>query len=206
MGTLESEAPCSNRTVTTMQVNRSLYCPTSPVNLLSSGALREDGVVRDGLNDKLIHKTTGRELAKIVWINGVAVIPCKPPPDLEQKKDVRQAILASINHRTMHRRLMHASRDVVIQACKKADIRIHGAYEKHFCEPCVMGKATDIIGKEAPVVTDETLSYVRADLIYHKHSGHLGYHYSVHIVDVYSGYHWVKFCRTKDDAYIILKE
>ena len=206
MGTVEFKAPCSNGTVTTMQVSRTLYCPTSPVNLLSSGAMREDGVVRDGLNDKLIHKITGHELAKIVWINGVAVLPCEPPPDLEKHKEVRQAVLASINYRTMHRRLMHASRDVVIQACKKAGIRIHGAYEKSFCEPCVMGKATDILGKEAPVVADEPLSYVRADLIYHKNSGHLGYHYSVHIVDVYSGLHWIKFCRTKDDAYTILKE
>ena len=160
--------------------------------------MREDGVVRDGLNDKLIHKITGRELAKIVWINGVAVLPCEPPPDLEQKKlEVRQAVLASINYRTMHRRLMHASRDVVTQACKKAGIRIHGVYEKSFCEPCVMGKATDILGKEALVVADEPLSYVRADLVYHKNSGHLGYHYSVPIVDVYSGYHWVKFCRRR---------
>ena len=126
MGTVEFQASCSNGTVTTMQVSRTLYCPTSPVNLLSSGAMREDGVVRDGLNDKLIHKVTGHELAKIIWINGVAVLPCEPPPDLEEHKEIRQAVLASINYRTMHRRLMHASRDVVIQACKKAGIRIHG--------------------------------------------------------------------------------
>jgi hypothetical protein len=50
------------------------------------------------------------------------------------------------------------------------------------------------------------LDFVRVDLTFHKHAGYLGYYYSVYIVDVHSGYHWVRFCKTKDDAYHQLKE
>ena len=207
MGTVRFDAPGPDETVTTIELSRALYSPNSPVNLISSGAMKKDGVVHDGINDKLIEKETNRELTRIYWNNNIAIVPCYAPPSMDIKYNVDQAVLASINFRTMHRRLMHAPKDQVIAACKKAGIKIHGAYEaQNFCEPCVMGKARDVLGKEAPTVTEYCLDFVRVDLTFHKHAGHLGYHYSVHIVDVHSGYHWVRFCKTKDDAYHQLKE
>jgi hypothetical protein len=111
------------------------------------------------------------------------------PPTEGLNIEVHQAVLALINYQTIHRRLIHASRDVVVRAYKKAGIQLQGAHDKHFCEQCVIGKATDILGKEAPIVTKEPLGYIRTDLIYHKSAGHLGYHYLVYMVDVYSGHH-----------------
>ena len=65
IGTIQFKTPRSDRQLTTMQVSRTLYCLSSLVNLLLSRALREEGVVLDGVQDKLIHKATGQELAKI---------------------------------------------------------------------------------------------------------------------------------------------
>jgi hypothetical protein len=49
MGTVRFDAPGPDETVTTME----LSCPNSPVNLISSGAMKQDGVVH---NDKLVVK------------------------------------------------------------------------------------------------------------------------------------------------------
>ena len=56
------------------------------------------------------------------------------------------------------------------------------------------------------MVCKEPLSFIRVDLIKHKYQGHLRYRYSMHIVCVYSGYHWIKFCQHKDDALVLLQQ
>ena len=200
MGTVRFDVPGPEGTITTMELSRVLYCPDSPVNLISSGAMKHEGVIHNGTTDRLIVKETDRELTHIEWVNNVAVVPCYTPPGINVNYSIDQAVLASINFRTMHRRLMHAPKNQVIVACKKAGIKIHGAHDVHnFCEPCIMGKARDVLGREAPIVTENALDFVHADLTYHKHAGHLGYKYSVHIVDVHSGYHWVRFCKAKGE-------
>ena len=49
-------------TVTMIDLSRALYSPNSRVNLISSGAMKHDGVVHNGINDKPIVKETNREL------------------------------------------------------------------------------------------------------------------------------------------------
>ena len=83
----------------------------------------------------------------------------------------------------MHRRLMYASKTVVEEACKRAGI-VLTAKEDFFCEGYVMGKATDQLGKEAPVQGNWPFDIVRMDLVTHKNPGHLGYRYSIYIIDV----------------------
>ena len=76
----------------------------------------------------------------------------------------------------------------------------------HFCEGCALGKATDELGKEAPEQGNKPFDFIRVDLAMHKNPSHLGYKYSLHIVDVWSNYHWVKFLRTKDEGLNVLRD
>ncbi len=86
---------------------------------------------------------------------------------------------------------MHASKGVVEEACRRAGIKLL-AKDDHFCEGCALGKATDELGKEAPEQGNKLFDFVRVDLAMHKNAGYLGYKYSLHIIDVWSNYHWVK--------------
>src|SRR5689334_7477775 len=99
-------------------------------------------------------------------------------------------MFASINYRTMHRRLMHAGKTVVETACKDAGIDLNTKDQDAFCEPCIMGEATDELGKRAPVQGSRPFHFVRVDMVSYQNAGHLGYKYSMHIVDVWSNYHW----------------
>ncbi|KAN0071038.1 hypothetical protein V8E54_011203 [Elaphomyces granulatus] len=42
--------------------SQALHCPNSPVGLISSGAIKQDGVEHDGISDKLVAKEANREL------------------------------------------------------------------------------------------------------------------------------------------------
>jgi hypothetical protein len=70
------DVPGPEGIITTMELFRVLYCPSSPVNLISSGAMKQEGVIYDGITDKLIVKETNRELTHIEWVNNIAVVPC----------------------------------------------------------------------------------------------------------------------------------
>jgi hypothetical protein len=50
------------------------------------------------------------------WSNNIAIVPCHAPPNMDIEYNIGQAVLASIKHR----RLMHAPKDKVIAAGKKA--------------------------------------------------------------------------------------
>jgi hypothetical protein len=69
--------------------------------------MKQEGVIHDGTTDKLIVKETERELTHIEWVNNVAVVPCYTP-GINVNYSIDQAVLASINFRTMYRQLMHA--------------------------------------------------------------------------------------------------
>jgi hypothetical protein len=64
--------------------SQALHCPNSPVGLISSGAIKQDGVEHDGISDKLVVKEANRELqARVYWNNNVAIVPTCPPPSLD---------------------------------------------------------------------------------------------------------------------------
>ena len=48
---------------------------------------------------------------------------------------------------------------------------------------------TNKLGKEAPIQIEEVFEYIRIDLVTHSTLGHLGYRYSIYIIDVVSNYH-----------------
>ncbi|GAB1319489.1 hypothetical protein MFIFM68171_09699 [Madurella fahalii] len=84
---------------------------------------------------------------------------------------------------------MHASKTVVEEACKRAGIVIT-AKDDSF----------------SPGQGNSPFDFVRVDLVTHKNLGHLGYRYSIQIIDVWSNYHWVKFARTKGEAFNALRD
>ena len=69
-----------------------------------------------------------------------------------------------------------------------------------------MGKATDEHGGPAPIQATAPFDFIRVDTVTHKNPGHLGYRYSVHIVDARSNYHWVKFSQTKNGCFNNLRD
>jgi len=47
-----------------------------------------------------------------------------PPREVNATITARDAVLTSINYHTIHRRLLHASKDVVLQAYKDTGIKV----------------------------------------------------------------------------------
>ena len=58
--------------------------------------------------------------------------------------------IATVPYRKMHRRLMHAGKATVEEACRRAGIQLTGKNDD-LCEGCIVGKKTNEIGKEALV-------------------------------------------------------
>ncbi|KXX82431.1 hypothetical protein MMYC01_201624 [Madurella mycetomatis] len=148
--------------------------PIPTTNLSSSGDL-----TRDQSNNVLIHQENGQTLAEMQRYNNVPTIRTKPATTTPSVP----TSLLSVPYRKMHRRLMHTSKPVVEEACKRAGIVIT-AKDDSFCEGCIMGKATDQLGKEAPIQGNGPFNFVRVDLVTHKNPRHLGYRYSIQIIDV----------------------
>ena len=63
--------------------SQALYCLNPPVNLISSEAMKQDGVGHHGTNDKLVVKEANREPVRVYWNNNVAIVPSYPPPSLD---------------------------------------------------------------------------------------------------------------------------
>lgn len=165
----------------TMEIHGALFQPRSPCNLLASVRLRDEGVFWNQANDTLNYDH-GDILAELKCQLGVPVVEARPT------NLPTTTALISVPYRTMHRRLMHAGRQAVEAACSRAGINLT-AKNNHFCEPCVMAKMTDELGKQAPVQSNKPLDFIRVDLVTHNTPSHLGYRYSIHIIDEWTNYH-----------------
>ena len=62
-----------------------------------------------------------------------------------------------------------------------------------------MAKKIDEIPKVAVTVATRAFKYVRLDLVIHNVTSHLGYLYTIHFVNIFLGYHWIKFVKDKSD-------
>ncbi|EAQ83032.1 hypothetical protein CHGG_10850 [Chaetomium globosum CBS 148.51] len=65
---------------------------------------------------------------------------------------------------------------------------------------------TDELGKSAPIQGDNPLDFIRVDTVTHEKPGALGYKYSVHIIDIDTNFHWVKYTSTKGQIFDLLKD
>ncbi|KJZ68167.1 hypothetical protein HIM_12435 [Hirsutella minnesotensis 3608] len=204
IGTAYIRAKRSDGLVTEMNLGRSVYCPTAPINLLSSGQLRADGAIRDGFKDCIIHKDSKTEMAMIDWINNVAVIRSETPTTRQQ---IQGNMLLAVSYQVMHERLMHASPEIVLKACEQAGIKIPNREAKeHHCRTCHLAKSALIVSRTPPVRPARPLSLVRIDLIENKPLGHRQFRYTWHAEDAHCGYHWVRFLRHKDELFQATKD
>lgn len=199
IGTAHIRAKRSDGLVTEMNLGRSVYCPNAPINLLSSGQLRADGAVRDGFKDRIIHRDSKTEIARIDWINNVAVVRSETPPPHDPAK---KPMLLAATYQLMHERLMHASPEIVLRACQAAGINVSAKEAReHHCRTCHLAKSTLVVSRTPPVRPSRPLSLIRIDMIENKPLGHRRFRYTWHAVDANCGYHWIRFLRQKDELF-----
>lgn len=70
----------SSGVVNTLNLFNVKYCPMAPLNMLSLGQLRHDGLVINGMTDQLIIKATNQELTTLNWISKIAIFQLERLP------------------------------------------------------------------------------------------------------------------------------
>jgi hypothetical protein len=208
-GSVEVNIPLVNGNLVRITLSHAMYYPDSPINLVGRDSLKAAGISWDFDDNHLINKTGKGAWQRLQCLEdgGLPIIPVQAPPDFnEQVVTPTHAVMASINYRVMHRRLMHAGKNTVLRACKAAGIDLADIKGEEFCEDCILSKSTDTRQKVAARVASKPLEFVRVDVMVHDQPGHLGYKYTVHFVDVVSSFHWARFTKTKGDAYIHIIE
>ncbi|KAK4173163.1 hypothetical protein QBC36DRAFT_195297, partial [Triangularia setosa] len=132
-----------------------------------SKSLKAANLSWDFDSNTIIHKPSAIAIRCLEY-DELPIIPADTPRDFKTTTEtIEYALLASINYQVMHRRLMHASRDVVVRACKDAEIDLRGHQTNPFCEPCALGKATDQMPKVTSPMANEALDFIRIDVISH---------------------------------------
>jgi len=188
-------------------IDGAYYAPNMPINLVSGKAIAEQNKFWDHQHNRIYSATDPSFKIPMVYKGDVPVILADVPVDFDETRITpSMAVMASINYPTMHKRLLHAGKAAVLKACKDAGIELQGQYEDHFCEPCVLAKQTDEFPKRTPPACSKPLEFVRIDLVIHQERGHLNYLYTLHFVDVFSGFHWVKFAVNKSDSFKLIKD
>ena len=97
------------------------------------------------------------------------------------------AILASITYKTIHKRLLYARKATILKACKDTGINLYS--HNDFYKPYILAKKIDKIPKVAVIVATRAFKYVRLDLVVYDVIGYLSYLYTIHFVDIFSGYY-----------------
>ena len=97
------------------------------------------------------------------------------------------AILASITYKTIYKKLLYAGKATVLKACKDIGINLYGYND--FCKPYILAKKINEIPKVAVIVATRAFKYVRLDLVVYDVIGYLSYLYTIHFVDIFSGYY-----------------
>lgn len=184
------------------------YCPDGAANMLSPGVLKRRGIVIDGYNDILAVKKTKQKVCDIFWRHGIAVLRCEKPINPYNFAALPKNMTSSrVEYGLMHRRLVHAGQTRVLTACKKAGIDIDPAtIQGYHCEACQLAKADAMISRAPLVTTNTFLAYVFWDIIETTPVGYGGYRYSLHSIDAATGFHWIIFLHTRDEAFPKLRD
>lgn len=132
-------------------------------------------------------------VAKIIWNCDVAILDCLQPKDgIALALLPFRATTKNVEFALMHRRLGHAGKDRVIEACKKSGINLDEDTVKDFhCRACHLAKFEAIISRTPLAVVTEFLQFVFWDIIEHSPIGYRGKRYSLHGIDFWSRYQWL---------------
>ena len=212
-GEISFNVRCTDNTHTCATLHHAVFSKESPVNILSAGQLREDGIVIDGTKDQLVLRADGRQLGGIHWVKNVAILTVVRPEgvypgvDIEQCVQVDDLSLPAVDYETMHRRLMHASVGKVIKACRDAGIPINETKAlAYHCKWCKLAKSTKVISYDQIPRASRPLGRIYFDSIPHKPMGAGGYNHTIHLLDNYSRYQWAIFIKSKADSLKKTKE
>ena len=83
----------------------------------------------------------------------------------------------------MHKKLMHAFKEIILKVCKNADIKLIKKDENFHCEICFLNKTINIINKKSSSTLIDFGQLIRIDLIFHE-IDHLNYRYFVHFINI----------------------
>lgn len=208
VGTVEITTKNDQGQPTRVTIDGAYYAPIMPLNLVSGKALAHQNKYWDHYNNRLWSPSDPDFKIPMVYKGDVPVILADVPNDFDQTVITPQmAVMASVNYHTMHKRLLHAGKTAVLKACQEAGIELKGKHDDYFCEPCVLSKKTDeLLPQVARPACSRPLEFIRLDLVVHGQRGHLNYLYTLHFVDVYCGFHWVKFAAEKSDCLDLIKQ
>ncbi|KAK6062454.1 hypothetical protein SCUP515_13355, partial [Seiridium cupressi] len=195
----------SDGKLTNLTIKKALYSETAPFNMLSDGQLKIDGLVFDGCSDTIVIKKSRLEVAAVTWVNQVAVLKVK---DSEVPKSTKSSSVIPytnfgytstprVTYKQMHERMFHAGPERVLLACKRAGIPVtrKEAYS-YSCEACKLGKAHSLVSHIPAVPAQRPLSLIFLDTIPHE-TGHGFKKHTVHAIDAYCTYHWIRFTKDK---------
>ena len=202
-GEVNFNVRCTDNVHTSAKLHHVVFSKESPVNILSAGQLREDGIVIDGTKDQLVLRADGRQLGGIHWVKNVAILTIvRPEVDIEQSVKINDLSMPAVDYKTMHKRLMHASVDKVIKACRDAGITINETKARAYhCKWCHLAKSTKVISYDEIPRAQRPLGRIYFDSIPHKPMGAGGYKHTIHLLDDYSRYQWVIFIKSKADGF-----
>ncbi|KAL0938285.1 reverse transcriptase domain protein [Colletotrichum truncatum] len=174
------------------------YNPSSPANLLSPGKLRRDHVEYDWQTSSLIHVTQRTSLAKVHWVSDVCVVETHDTGN-HVPRDIAVSLAAfratqRPSLELMHRRLVHAHPSRVVEACRRVGIRFTTSeIDAFFCESCHLSKSTERISRDHPLPLTSIGDEIHLDLVGVLPLSTKGNRQVLHLMDKYSGYHWVVF-------------
>ncbi|KAK1954585.1 hypothetical protein LY78DRAFT_675022 [Colletotrichum sublineola] len=138
--------PYDNNAVVDWTIENAQYCPDCPVNLLSQGSLRHLGYK---INDDTIHlKNTA--VVILDWYNNVAVVVANNDEDPSVATALNLATVNKANNKVtlelMHKRLCHAGKSRVLEACHRVGITFpQSEIDTFHCEACHLGKSHQLI-------------------------------------------------------------
>ncbi|KAL0937276.1 KilA-N domain-containing protein [Colletotrichum truncatum] len=174
------------------------YNPSSPANLLSPGKLRRDHVEYDWQTSSLIHVTQRTSLANVHWVSDVCVVETHDTGN-HVPRDIAVSLAAfratqRPSLELMHRRLVHAHPSRVVEACRRVGIRFTTSeIDAFFCESCHLSKSTERISRDHPLPLTSIGDEIHLDLVGVLPLSTKGNRQVLHLMDKYSGYHWVVF-------------
>ncbi|KAF5120298.1 Retrovirus-related Pol polyprotein from transposon RE1 [Metarhizium anisopliae] len=182
------------------------YCAVGTANIIATNILEKSyGLVVNGQTKELVFADSGHKLCSYEWQSGVAVLDVRPQskPHVNFSVLPNRATTKNVDYGLMHHRLMHAGAERIKRACKAAGIQLNESSIKKFhCEACYLGKADAIISR-AKFEPTAFLSHVYWDLLQHTP---VGYRWSLHGIDGYTGFQWIMFLTRKKHALPKLKE
>ncbi|KAG5971794.1 hypothetical protein E4U56_006577 [Claviceps arundinis] len=144
----------------------------------------------DGRNDQLDSAGTGLPVGKFKWKSNISTLNLRDerPPFFFNFAAINSAVIAKqVEFGLLHKRLVHAGKDHIVEACKEAGIAIDPRSIINFqCPACLLAKAPRQVHRDESHDSPHSFSRVFWDFIEHKPEGIGGRNYTFHAIDAHT--------------------